>query len=86
MSSHSSKISTREMELILEKLKCNKNREGTKANYLSSWCSFNDFVIRLDTKPKAWEDKTALFLAYMIEHGAKSSTIKATNPQLNVYW
>ena len=46
-------------------------------NYFNIWRSFNDFIIRLDEKPISWEDRTSLFLVYLIEKGAKSSTIKS---------
>ena len=65
------------MQLILEKLKANHNRETTKQNYLSIWRNFNNFVIRLDKKPHLWEDKASLFFAYLIDKGAQSSTIKS---------
>ena len=34
-------------------------------------------MIQLDIKPKYWEDKVSLFLAYMVHRGAQSSTIKS---------
>ena len=65
------------MQDILENLKYAKNRENTKNNYLGIWRNFNDFVIRLDRKPDSWEDRTSLFLGFLIENGAKSATIKS---------
>ena len=65
------------MFLLLEKLKGAKYRQATKLNYLTIWRNFNDFVIRLDKKPTAWEDRTSLFLVYLIDKGAKSATIKS---------
>ena len=65
------------MENILNRLKANANRQGTVRNYHSIWRNFNDFVIRLDRKPKTWEDRTSLFLAFMTEKGAKSATVKS---------
>ena len=42
------------------------------------WHLFNKFLIRLDTKPKDWEDRTAMFCAFMIEtRNTQSSTIKS---------
>ena len=61
----------------MEKLKGCNNRKRTQENYLGIWRNFNDFLIRLDTKPNLWEERTALFLTYMIDNEAKSSTIKS---------
>ena len=33
--------------------------------------------MKLDRRPKLWEDRTTLFLAFMIDQGAQSSTIKS---------
>ena len=63
--------------MIIEKLKSNRVRKTTAKNYLSIWRQFNQFIIRLDRKPNSWEDKTSLFLAYLIEKGTKSSTIRS---------
>ena len=64
------------MELILEKLKGLKNRESTKANYLSIWRKFNNFVMKLDVKLKSWEHRTSLYCTYLVDCGVQSSTIK----------
>ena len=73
----SSTISTDEMLQIIEKLKCNAHKSSTMKNYHSIWKEFNKFVIRLDWKPKFWEDKVALFCGYLTEKGRQSSTIKS---------
>ena len=65
------------MNLILRNLLANHDRESTKKNYLSIWRQFNGFLIRLDKKPKQWEDRVALFLAFQVEKGAQSATIKS---------
>ena len=76
-SSGTSRISKHDMEAIIEKLKCKRVRTSTAKNYLAVWRKFNQFLIRLDNMPKAWEDRTALFCAYMIQNGAQSQTIKS---------
>ena len=65
------------MENILERLKCCKNRESTNKMYLSVWRKFNNFVIKLDVKPKLWEDRASLFGAALVEDGFQSSTLKS---------
>ena len=74
--SFNSNISTEYMNLVLEKLKQAKNRDSTKAVYHNIWKNFNKFVFKLDKKPKAWEDRTALYCAFLADNGAQSSTIK----------
>ena len=65
------------MRNILEKLKCQHNRQSTKENYLRIWRRFNKFVIKLDNKPKTWEDRVYLFVAHLIDNGAQSSSVKS---------
>ena len=62
---------------IIEHLKVNSHRSSTNANYLQIWRSFNKFVIRLDTKPKSWEERVALYSAYLVQKGNKSSTVRS---------
>ena len=76
-SSSSSRISTGYMKNVLEKLLMNQHRSSTARNYFRIWRTFNDFIFRLDVRPKLWEERTSLFMAYMIEKGAQSSTIKS---------
>ena len=46
--------------------------------YLSVWRQLNKFVISLDYKDNlSWEEKTALFGAYLIDRGIQSSTLKS---------
>ena len=52
-------------------------RDTTRSNYYSVWKSFNEFFIRLDVKPEAWEDRMILFAGYLAEHNRKSATIKS---------
>ena len=62
---------------MIEQLKCVKNRESTKQNYLSVWCKFNKFLLRLDCKPQSWEDRASLFGASLVEEGIQSSTLRS---------
>ena len=63
----SSKISTHDMERIVEKLMMKQHRDSTAKTYLSVWRQFNNFVISLDTKPQFWEDRVTLFIGYLID-------------------
>ena len=72
-SSQSSKISVEHVSSILEKLKNRQTRDSTTNNYLSV-----KFIISLDYRHHlSWEEKTALFGAYLIDGGIQSSTLKS---------
>ena len=73
----SSRISTSHMESIVEKLMMLQHRSSTARNYLSIWRQFNKFVLSLDRRPKLWEDRTTLFVGYLIDTGMQSSTVKS---------
>ena len=65
------------MNRILDGLLTRHNRASTNRNYLSIWRTFNNFLIKLDVKPPTWEEWVALFLAYQVQNGSQSSTIKS---------
>ena len=75
--SSSSMISTVAIEEILEKLKTQSRRDSTRANYYSIWKHFNRFFVRLDRKPRSWEDRLLLFIGHLIKHNRKSTTIRS---------
>ena len=44
---------------------------------MSVWRQFNAFLLRLDKWPKLWEEKTAMFVAHLIEdHKMQSCSVK----------
>ena len=61
----------------MDKLKNDRNRSSTKANYYCIWRSFNEFIIKLDTKPATWEERLVLFVGYLIQNNRKSTTIRS---------
>ena len=75
-SSNSSKISTRHIQLIIQKLMGQSQRNSTTKNYLAIWRQFNKFVISLDRKPNSWEERVTLFIGHKIDQGMQSSTVK----------
>ena len=77
VSSESSKISAKHMNNIIDRLMCQQTRESTSKTYLSIWHQFNMFLIRLDHRPRSWEDRTTLFVGYLVEKGYQSSTVKS---------
>ena len=62
---------------ILENLKRKSTRESTYETYYRIWQSFNKFIIKLDYKPKQWEQRLSLYVAYLVEKGAQSATLKS---------
>ena len=75
--SSSSKISASHIEQVIENLKFNQVRLSTRNMYLHVWKQFNSFLIKLDFRPKQWEDRLVLYLGHLVETGAKSSTLKS---------
>ena len=65
------------MQRVIDKLLCNQNRKSTSKTYLRIWRQFNNFIIDLDIKPAAWEDRTTLFLGHVIQCGVKSNLLKS---------
>ena len=76
-SSGSSYISASAIQAIVDKLKYQSNRVMTRQNYYAVWRQFNEFFIKLDTKPQSWEDRLVLFVGYLIGGNRKSTTIKS---------
>ena len=70
-------ISSRRMEEILEQLKLKTTRSSTKDNYYRIWQSFNKFVVKLDQIPDNWEQRVTLYVAYLIDKGRQSSSVKS---------
>ena len=62
---------------IVEQLKGQRFKSTTKAQYYSIWKAFNHFYLRLDKKPKRWETRLTLYVAYLIHSGKKSTTINS---------
>ena len=65
------------MQEVLDRLKYMKHRRSTADTYHRVWNSFNKFLIKLDDRPRLWEDKTQSFCAYLVDQGSQSSTVKS---------
>ena len=76
-SSMSSTLSTAAIGRIIENLKRKRNRPSTNKMYYNVWKQFNEFFIRLDSKPQSWEESLTLFVGYLVETNKKSTTIKS---------
>ena len=75
--STSTTISTIEIQLIIENLKSNHHRASTKRNCYCVWKCFNEFLLKLDHKPKSWEDRLVLIAGFLIKEKQQSSTIRS---------
>ena len=64
------------MNLVIEKLISQQHRSSTAKIYLSIWRQFNRFVLSLDIVSKSWEERTTLFVGFLIEKGMQSATVK----------
>ena len=66
------------MNRIMARLQNKQTRESTAKNYLSIWIHLNKFVIQLDDREGlSWEERTALFGAYLVEGSVQSATLKS---------
>ena len=70
-------ISVDYIDRLIEGLLMNMMKASTKNNYLHVWNSFNKFLVQLDRLSDNWEDRTALFGAYLTDSGVQSSTLKS---------
>ena len=52
-------------------------RKSTIKTHMNIWRQFNNFVISLDVKPPTWEARTTLYIAYLIDNGKQSASIKS---------
>ena len=65
------------MNDILEKQRYATTRSSTAKNYFNIWRKFNNFITKLDKVPDTWEQRLYLYLAFLIQSGSQSSTIKS---------
>ena len=65
------------MQLILERLKTQCHQSSRNCNYYLIWHKFNAFVLKLDVRPKSWEQRVSLYGAFLVNQGIQSSTLKS---------
>ena len=73
--SSSSKLSTESIQLLVNKLKNERNRSSTRKTYYEIWKNFNEFFVTLDKKPDSWDERLVLFIGFLIESKRKANTI-----------
>ena len=72
----SSQLSTR-IQFIIESLRNQCHRDSTKRNYYKVWKLFNEFILKLDRKPRKWEHRLILFIGHLIDSNKQSTTVKS---------
>ena len=75
-STSSSMLSTKEMQMIVDKLSMERCRDSTRKTYHRIWKIFNHFILRLDHKLKTWEEQLILFTGYLVNNNLHSAMVK----------
>lgn len=75
-SSNDSLISTEYFQKVLEELELKAVEDSTMEVYMVAWRAMNEFYCRLDNKPKPWEQRMSLFIAFMIKKRYEKATIQ----------
>lgn len=75
-SEHDSLLSTEFFEKVLQELEFRAVEDSTMHVYMTAWRSMQDFYCRLDRKPKPWDQRMSLFIAYMIKKRFEKATIQ----------
>ena len=76
-SSSSARVSTQQIRLIIEKLKCTQTHETMAKHYIGIWRKFNRFLIKLDTIPNSWKDRAILYAVVLVHDGTQSNMLKS---------
>ena len=63
--------------MIAERLTREQRCRATRRTYKYGWYNFNNFLINLDCRPESWDEKLALFTAYLIQNANPGPTIKS---------
>lgn len=75
-SSNDSLISAEYFEKVLEELELRAVEDSTLEVYMVAWRAINSFYCKLDNKPKPWEQRMSLFIAYMMKKRFEKATIQ----------
>ena len=70
-------IATRKVQAIVKKLSRQRFRDSTRETYYRVWKLFNLFFIRLDNKPRNWEERLILFTGFLVNKQLQLSTVKS---------
>ena len=54
-----------------------RNRNSTRRNYHTIWKLFSKFFLKLDSKPREWENQINLFAGYLINNKKSVSTVRS---------
>ena len=74
----SGRISTNWLRELQTTFMANGLTGSTQKNYNNVWKNFNEFLIKLDILPVAWEERIALYCVFLTEYtGIQSRTLKS---------
>ena len=76
-SSGDSTISTKDIETIVDRLSTERCRDSTRKTYYRIWNLFNNFFLRLDSKPNNWEHRLVLFTGFLVHNNLKSGMVRS---------
>ena len=74
--SSSSRLSSKDLNNIVERLKNQCHHDSTRKQYYQIWKQFANFILRLDFRPSEWEQKITLFIALLIDQKKQSATVR----------
>ena len=66
-----------EIQGFVDHFKNKAHRSSLARVHHQIWKLFNQFFIRLDMKPRSWEDRLVLFVQYLIKTDKKSTIIRS---------
>ena len=76
-SSGDSTISMKDIEAIVDRLNMERCRDSTRKMYYRIWKLFNNFFLRLDSKPNNWEQRLVLFTGFLVHNNLKSGMVRS---------
>ena len=76
-SSGDSTISMKDIEAIVDRLSMERCRNSTRKTYYHIWKLFNNFFLRLDSKPNNWEQRLVLFTGFLVHNNLKSGMVRS---------
>lgn len=69
-------MSTEYFQRVLDQLATKAVEDSTMEVYMAAWHAMNKFYCRLDRKPKPWDQRMSLFIAFMIKKRFEKATIQ----------
>ena len=77
LSSDGGVISAIEVQVVVDRLSMECFRDSTKQTNYRIWKLFNQFFIKLDDRPRSWNDRLVLFTGFLVDSQLQSATVKS---------